>query len=255
MNNALDLLPDLTGVRLQPVVSRHIVAISGGKDSTAMALWLAENEPRRYEFVCTPTGDELPPMAAHWQRLEDILQAPIVRLPEMTLAELVAREKMLPNWRARFCTHHLKIVPFERWVIKELPAIAYVGLRADEGERVGAEYGIDLLVSTRHPLREIGWGLQDVLGYLERRGVKVPERTDCARCPLQTLYEWYVLWRDWPAIYEDACQDEDRSGHTYRSPGRDTWPASLRELAKLFAAGRTPTRKGRSAGGCKICTM
>jgi tRNA(Ile)-lysidine synthase TilS/MesJ len=34
---------------------RHIVALSGGKDSTAMALRLAEVEPLDYEFVITPT--------------------------------------------------------------------------------------------------------------------------------------------------------------------------------------------------------
>ena len=220
-----------------------------------MALLLAEREPRRYEFVCTPTGDELPPMHAHWKRLEDILQAPIIHLPELSLKDLIRREKMLPNWRARFCTHHLKIIPFERFVVRELPAIAYVGLRADEGDRAGAEYGIELLVKTRWPLREWGLGLQDVLDYLERRGVEVPARTDCARCPLQTLWEWYVLWRDWPDIYEDACRDEDASGYTYRSPGRDTWPAGLRELGKLFAAGKIPKQKGREAGGCRICTM
>lgn len=36
----------------------HVVALSGGKDSTALALRLAETEPRDYTYVCTPTGDE-----------------------------------------------------------------------------------------------------------------------------------------------------------------------------------------------------
>jgi tRNA(Ile)-lysidine synthase TilS/MesJ len=30
---------------------RHVVALSGGKDSTAMALALAEREPRDYERI------------------------------------------------------------------------------------------------------------------------------------------------------------------------------------------------------------
>ena len=37
---------------------KHVVALSGGKDSTAMALELAEREPRDYVYVCTPTGNE-----------------------------------------------------------------------------------------------------------------------------------------------------------------------------------------------------
>ncbi|MGE4340910.1 MAG: hypothetical protein AB7E55_33910, partial [Pigmentiphaga sp.] len=97
-----------------------------------MALALNEREPRDYLYVCTPTGDELPAMEAHWRRLEGLLGKPILRLPEMTLAELIIEEKMLPNFRARFCTHRLKIVPFERFLLDHLPATAYVGLRADE---------------------------------------------------------------------------------------------------------------------------
>ncbi len=45
--------------------TRHIIALSGGKDSTAMALRLAKVEPRDYEYVITPTGDELPEMIEH----------------------------------------------------------------------------------------------------------------------------------------------------------------------------------------------
>ena len=44
----------------------HVVALSGGHDSTALALLLNEREPRPYNYVCTPTGDELPEMFEHW---------------------------------------------------------------------------------------------------------------------------------------------------------------------------------------------
>ena len=45
-----------------------------------MALRLAEVEPRDYEFICTPTGNELPQMLAHWAKLEVLLGKPLVRL-------------------------------------------------------------------------------------------------------------------------------------------------------------------------------
>src|SRR5512137_1476171 len=51
----------------------RIVALSGGKDSTAMALGLAEQEPDEYEYCYTPTGRELPVMLDHWKRLECLL--------------------------------------------------------------------------------------------------------------------------------------------------------------------------------------
>jgi len=47
---------------------RHIVGLSGGKDSTALALRLAELEPRDYTYICNETGNELPAMKAHWPK-------------------------------------------------------------------------------------------------------------------------------------------------------------------------------------------
>ena len=43
---------------------RHVVGLSGGKDSVTLALRLQERGEQDYEFLCTPTGDELPEMFA-----------------------------------------------------------------------------------------------------------------------------------------------------------------------------------------------
>ena len=52
----------------------HIVALSEGKDSTAMALRLRELNPEtNYRYVCTPTGNELPQMVLHWAKLQEML--------------------------------------------------------------------------------------------------------------------------------------------------------------------------------------
>lgn|ERR1041385_2896043 len=63
----------------------HIVALSGGKDSTAMALRLAEIEPRDYLYICNPTGDELPEMVQHWKHLEQLLGKPLEQVTNQTL--------------------------------------------------------------------------------------------------------------------------------------------------------------------------
>ena len=91
---------------------KHIIALSGGKDSTAMALRLAEINPDiDYEYICTPTGDELPEMKEHWQRLEAILQKPIKKITNKSLYEWIEHFDALPNWRQRWCTRLLKIQP------------------------------------------------------------------------------------------------------------------------------------------------
>lgn len=234
----------------------HIVALSGGKDSTALALRLAETESRQYEFVCTPTGDELPEMERHWASCEKLLSQRIVRLNGISLVDLTKREKMLPNWRARFCTRILKIQPFQYYVLERSPATIYIGLRADEPEetRGGYENEFPDRIAVRYPLREWGWIEADVWNYLDARNVQIPRRTDCARCFYQTLWEWYVLWRDHPEIYASAEDDEARTGHTYRSPQRDTRPAALVDLRREFENGYTPKQRKRR-GGCRTCTM
>jgi len=149
----------------------------------------------------------------------------------------------------------LKIIPFKSWVCNHLPAISYVGLRADEEGRTGMETDdLGLFFSTRFPLREWGWGICEVLAYLNRRGVTVPERTDCARCYHQTLHEWWTLWTQYPDIWASAVDDEDRTGHTYRSDERDTWPASLRELEKAFQTRGEPPQRSRTSE-CKTCRI
>jgi 3'-phosphoadenosine 5'-phosphosulfate sulfotransferase (PAPS reductase)/FAD synthetase len=226
---------------VREAVVMHVVALSGGKDSTAMALRLAEIEPREYVYVCTPTGDELPEMFAHWRRLGDLLGRPILPVMGGTLKGRIEHWNALPNWRQRWCTRELKIQPYAAWLMRQpKPVISYVGLRADEPEREGGDYAAVPEVTMRFPMREWGWGIGDVYSYLDQRGISIPERTDCARCFFQTLGEWWRLWKDHPQLYADAEADEARTEHTFRSPGRDTWPAALSELRAEFERGRIP---------------
>lgn len=237
----------------------HVVALSGGKDSTAMALRLAEVEPRDYQFVCTPTGDEPPAMFAHWKRLGELLGKPILPINfRNSLDGLIREQHALPNWRQRWCTRMMKIEPYAAWLRQQAPAVSYVGLRADEPLREGGDYAAVPGIEMRYPLREWGWGLPEVLGYLDERGVAIPKRTDCRKCFFQRLIEWYELWRDDPEGWADAVALETFTGHTFRSPGRDTWPASLADLAKEFASGRIPkdTRVDALAGmQCRVCRI
>ena len=232
----------------------HIVALSGGKDSTAMALRLAEIEPRGYEYICTPTGDELPEMEGHWKRLEGILGKELIRLKNHDLDFWIEEFKALPNWRQRWCTRLLKITPCLAFLRVHQPATLYVGLRADEEERKGL-YSTEVL--TDFPLRRWGWGIKEVREYLKVRGVCIPRRTDCARCYDQRLIEWKRLWQLHPKIYAKAEAQEQRLGCTFRGPGRDNWPAPLVELRVAFASGRKVRGEAHyeEYERCRVCRM
>lgn len=241
----------------------HVIALSGGKDSTALALRLRELNPfTDYDFVCTPTGDELPEMFAHWRTLGDILGKQITPIMHTTgLKGVIRAQKMLPNFRARFCTRILKIEPYRHWLASNTPCVSHVGLRADEEGRAGGAYSDIPGVEMRFDLREWGWGVNEVWKYLDERGVKIPRRTDCARCYHQRIGEWWTLWHDFPDVWADAENDEAEMNATYRTPGRDTWPTALKDLRVAFESGRLPktvmdTGNGlRDIGACRVCTL
>lgn len=121
----------------------HIVPVSGGKDSTCLALALQEREPRPYTYIYTPTGDELPEMVAHIVNLERLLGQPIIKLTNGTLATQIEINRMLPNYRARWCTRLLKLRPAGRFYTQFAPVVCYVGHRDDEDEREGTRPGGD----------------------------------------------------------------------------------------------------------------
>lgn len=233
--------------------AKHIVGLSGGKDSTALALRLVEAEPRAYEFICNTTGDELPEMLEHWARLEEMLGQPIVQVrADNDLNAEIQKQGMLPSVFARWCTRILKIEPTIAYIdTLHDDSVLYVGLRADEELRKGL-FGEDIIVD--FPLRRWGWGIDEVVGYLDKRGVCIPERTDCARCPYQRLGEWRNLYFNHRAIYMHAAGQEKQIGATFRSPGRDTWPADLESLAKEFESGRK-LREYKRATTCRVCSL
>lgn len=217
-------------------MSTLVVAFSGGKDSTAMAYGMAERG-ESFSLLFTPTGNELPEVREHIECTASALRVSLIEPPNRPLEEWISFYKALPNNRQRWCTRQIKIQPCIAYLKTHPGTVLCVGLRADEHERVGlyGEYA-----TYRHPLREWGWGMREVWGYLDRRGISVPKRTDCSLCYDQRLIEWYELWRDHPEAYAKGEALEAATGHTFRSPSRDTWPASLSELRVEFVRGRKP---------------
>lgn len=209
-------------------------------------------------------------MFEHWRRLGDMLGKPVLPVMHpLGLSGLIEQQKALPNVWMRWCTRKLKIEPYAAWLAQNTPAVSYVGLRADEEGREGGDYSEVEGVEMRFPMREWGWELADVLSYLKARGVTIPARTDCDRCFFQKLDEWRDLWAYHPDRYAAAAAQEAMVGATFRSPGRDTWPAGLVELAAEFERGRklhgvqanvldkqtTMWEDALSEAKCRVCTL
>ena len=224
-----------------------------------MALRLAEVEPRNYTYLYTPTKNEPDAMVEHWSRLGDLLGSPLVAVSQMSLAGLIYRQRALPNWRQRWCTRMLKIEPYAAWLLSQPQTvkISYVGIRADEPEREGGDYSDVPGVRMRFPMREWGWELVHVINYLAEKKVAIPKRTDCKLCFYQRLIEWWELWKEDPKGWAEGEALEEFTGHTFRSPGRDSWPASMKQLRERFEAGDKPreTREAMKEAQCRVCRL
>ena len=118
---------------------RHILGISGGKDSAALAIYLKNKYPHmNIVYYNSDTGCELAETDLLISRLETYLGG-ITKLraaegsPEPTPFEhfLKASGNYLPSPQARWCTQKMKLAEMERFV-GDIPTISYVGIRGDE---------------------------------------------------------------------------------------------------------------------------
>jgi len=130
----------------------------------------------------------------------------------------------------------LKIEPMIAFLKANQPAIQYVGLRADEELREGI-YSRE--VQSDFPLRRWGWGINEVVEYLALKRQRIPKRTDCLKCYDQRLYQWRDFHEEYPDRWAIGEAQEDKTGATFRSPSRDSYPAALKDLANEFQRRRT----------------
>ena len=116
---------------------RHILGISGGKDSSALAVYMRDKVSGMEYFFCD-TGAELQETYDYLAKLEKYLGKPIARLNSDRDFDwwLKRNGNFLPSQRMRWCTIQLKLQPMEKWIGGD-QAISYVGIRADEDNRKG----------------------------------------------------------------------------------------------------------------------
>ena len=194
---------------------RHICGISGGKDSSALAVYMRERIPQMEYFFCD-TGAELPETYEYITRLEIILGKPIARLNAQRGFDhwFEVFRGTLPSPQMRWCTKLMKIKPIEEWIGDE-PAISYVAIRADESNRKGY-ISTKPNITTRFPFVEDNIDYNQVLRILEDAGVGLPTyyewrtRSGCYFCFYQRKAEWIGLSDRHPDLFDRAVAIEQK---------------------------------------------
>jgi 3'-phosphoadenosine 5'-phosphosulfate sulfotransferase (PAPS reductase)/FAD synthetase len=255
--------------------ARHIVPLSGGKDSTALAIYLAQRHPEiPFEYVFSDTGAELPETYEYFERLEHVLGRKATRITALEMlgvAEKPGRSPFdvvlydhfsgfLPSPRSRWCTRMLKIHPFERHIGSDR-AYSYIAIRADENRSGYLGNGKPVLLSEQpnitpvYPFKDEGITLSDVQRILEESGLGAPEyyewrsRSGCYFCFYQQIGEWQGLRERHPELFEKAkTYESGRNGRRY------TW-VDGRSLSDIERMPRRAMKPKSDDDGCAICHL
>ena len=196
--------------------TRHVLGISGGKDSAALAIYIKDHYPEisdKMEYFFADTGSELQEVYDTLDKLEAYLGKEIVRLSSGKPFEywLKMHNNYLPSPKQRWCTRMMKIKPFEEFVGDD-SVMSYIGIRADENREgyISKKESIKPVF----PFIEDGIVKDDVFRILEE-SVGIPEyykwrsRSGCYFCFFQRQDEWLGLKRKHPKLFEQAKKIEE----------------------------------------------
>lgn len=217
---------------------RHILALSGGKDSSALAVYMLGKIPD-VEYVFCDTEKELDETYEYLIRLETFLGKKIIYLKYSDgygFDEILQiKNGFLPSPDSRWCTEYLKLKPYEKYIGND-PVVSYVGIRADEPNRKGY-ISTKPNIKTVFPFVENNIRHDDVVRLLEEAGLGLPKyykwrsRSGCYFCFFQQKREWVGLLENHPDLYAKAMEYEK---FNHLTGERYTWmqEESLEEFAR-----------------------
>jgi len=192
--------------------TRHILGLSGGKDSTALAVLMHKIIPEMEYFFCD-TGKELPETYEYLDRIKARLGIKIAYLNADRDFDhwLEVYGGVLPSPQVRWCTRKLKIEPLEKFVGND-QTISYIGIRSDENRDgyISSKQNIKPV----YPFKERNLVKADIFRILEESGIGIPDyyswrsRSGCFFCFFQRKYEWVRLSEEHPDQFSKAVAYE-----------------------------------------------
>ena len=222
-------------------MTRHVCGISGGKDSSALAVYMRNKVPDMEYFFCD-TGAELPETYTYLKKLETVLGKPIIRLNSKRGFDhyFEVFRGTLPSPQMRWCTKLLKIKPLEEWIGDD-ETVSYVAIRADEKNRKG-HISSKSNITTKFPFIDDNLEHADILQILDESGIGLPDyyewrtRSGCYFCFFQRKSEWVGLADKHPDLFKQAVAIEQKVMNDGKSSFEDH---AMKERQYSWSPGET----------------
>ena len=196
--------------------TKHILGLSGGKDSAALAVHMNKKYPDLdIEYFFTDTGYELKETYDFLNKLKTRLDKPIHYINPRNSFDYFLKKynNFLPSPTARWCTIEMKLKSMEAWLKPALDAgqeiFTYVGIRYDERGRIGYK-PTNNLIKAKFPFIEDCIDKEGVMEILDSSGLGLPDyykwrsRSGCTFCFFQRRSEWIGLKENNPSAWEHA---------------------------------------------------
>jgi 3'-phosphoadenosine 5'-phosphosulfate sulfotransferase (PAPS reductase)/FAD synthetase len=200
-----------------------VVNVSGGKDSSALLLWIKAHYSNPITAIYHDTGFEHPGVEEYIRQMTGQLGIPlVVTQPTTDLLSLVLHYGRIPGFGCRYCTRALKMDPGNKWIRNTYPegkVIQCFGFRAEESpsrakKEVLTPYD-DLCTQKREvwnfaPL--LDWKTADVVELVEAEGFDLfptyeyLSRLSCRYCFLAGKRDQDAVRMNDPEGYEQVLQ-------------------------------------------------
>ena len=220
----------------------YIVSISGGKDSTALWLYL------KYELmlpnivvVFCDTGWEHQITYDYLECLKREIGDFTILYPELNFVDLAIKKKRFPSAKARFCTTELKLKPMKNWLLKSMmvgdfkedDVILVSGVRAEESPsraKMDEFSEKDDYYNLPHWRPILKWTWQDVFACHERNNIKPNPlyamgmgRVGCMPCVMSNKAELKEIALRLPDVFEKVEASEKRMALEYPKRPSSFW--------------------------------